>query len=161
MRRALLVVLAVVTACSTDASGRNEADVAFARGLVARESQAQALATSAVDQASPDVALLAESIAAESAEVRDTAAGWLEGWEEAVGSNQSPGLEEIDGGAFDVTFLEAMIENREGVVALAQAEIAEGEDDDAVELARRLADEQTTEVDELAGLLAEYGDTSR
>ncbi len=62
-----------------------------------------------------------------------------------------------EGAEFDRLFLELMIEHHRGAVEMATAEIAEGSDPEAVELARTIAGSQTAEMEEMEGLLAAIG----
>jgi uncharacterized protein (DUF305 family) len=54
-------------------------------------------------------------------------------------------------------FLQMMIEHHRGAVAMAQTEIAEGSNPDAVALAREIVDTQNGEIQEMEALLAELG----
>ena len=57
------------------------------------------------------------------------------------------------GAAFDRMFLEQMTEHHRGAVAMAETEIAEGEDAGAVEMATTIAETQAAEIEEMEQIL--------
>lgn len=62
-------------------------------------------------------------------------------------------LREAEGTAASRLFLEQMIMHHEGAVEMAQAQVDEGSDPEAVELAQTIIDAQTDEIQEMKDLL--------
>lgn len=63
-------------------------------------------------------------------------------------------LESADGPEASQLFLEQMIVHHEGAVEMAQTQVDDGSNPDAVELAQTTIDAQTTEIQEMQDLLA-------
>ena len=131
----------------------------------------------------PRVLDLASRIEAAQQPEIETMTGWLEAWGEPVpeegdggmggmdhGSMDMGGmdmegiseqnmaaLEAASGAEFDRMWLEMMIAHHRGAVEMAQTEIAEGSNPDAVALAEEIADSQAAEIEEMETLLAELG----
>ena len=63
-------------------------------------------------------------------------------------------LESADGAEASRLFLEQMIVHHEGAVEMAQTQVDDGSNPDAVELAQTIIDAQTTEIQEMRDLLA-------
>jgi uncharacterized protein (DUF305 family) len=63
-------------------------------------------------------------------------------------------LEDAAGPEASRLFLEQMIAHHEGAVAMAEAEVADGENADAVALAQDIVDAQTAEIAEMKEILA-------
>lgn len=157
MRRVVFVIVVLAgCASSSDDDGRNDADVAFAVEVDRLDTLAVDLAARAEGRASEDVALLATSVAEDASARREVVRAWLEEWDEDPVEAPAPVVGDVSGEAFDRTFLGALVDNRSSVVVAAQAELDAGEDPAALALAAELVDLQSTEVDELSGLLAEY-----
>ena len=163
----------------------NNADVTFVQGMIPHHRGALAMAQLAEGRAQdPRVLDLATRIEAAQQPEIDTMTGWLEEWgepvpEEADGSaggmdhgGGHPGggadmggmteegmaaLETASGAEFDRMFLAMMIEHHRGAVEMAETEIVEGSNPDAVDLARDIADAQTAEITEMEALLAGLG----
>lgn len=171
--------VAVLAGCGT-ASTHNEADVRFAQGMVPHHREAVEMAELVPGRsADPAVADLAARIGAAQAPEIDTMTGWLREWGAEVpadgrsgmagtdhgrdpagmGGMRTPeqldGLARATGPAFDRLFLEQMTEHHLGAVAMAGVELEQGADPDALALARTIVDTQRTEIDEMAGLLAQ------
>lgn len=178
---ALLLALALaVSACGGDdpAAGdasHNDADVAFAQGMIPHHEQALQMARMAEERASdPEVERLAADIeGAQQGEI-DTMTGWLQEWDEEVTSDmghgdmghgtasempgmmtadEMAGLEAADGEAWDRMFLTMMIEHHEGAVEMAETEVADGSYPDAVEMAEEIIEVQQAEIDQMEELL--------
>ena len=180
---ALLAAAVALAACGGGDDGggeaaadHNEADVAFARGMIPHHRGAVEMARLAATRAqSPEVKELAARIeAAQDPEIA-TMTGWLNAWGEEVdgggghagmgGTSEGEGmggtpeeetarLEAASGPEFDRTFLEAMTEHHRGAIEMAETEIAEGRFPDAKALATRIRDSQRAEVEEMERLLA-------
>ncbi len=153
----------------------NQQDVTFATDMVPHHLQAVQMAEMAQTQASsPAVKTLADQIKAAQGPEIDTMTQWLKGWGEDVpdesmggtdmGSGDSmPGmmsdqamsdLGAATGGTFDQMWLESMIAHHEGAVQMADTEIADGKDPDAIALAKSIKAAQTAEIATMKKLLA-------
>ena len=64
-------------------------------------------------------------------------------------------LEPLSGAEFDREFLTRMIAHHEGALPMAEAEVADGENPQAQELARTIISTQEAEIAEMKGLLAQ------
>jgi uncharacterized protein (DUF305 family) len=162
----------------------NDADVAFAQGMIPHHEGALTMAEVATDRASaPRVVDLAERIEAGQDPEIDLMTGWLEEWGQSLpegsegmggmdhgsegmggmdhGSDgmEGMGMEDMPAGGpeFDRMWLEAMIEHHEGAVEMARTEIEDGRNAEAVDLARLISDTQTQEIEEMQQLLTELG----
>ena len=158
----------------------NQADIAFAQGMIPHHQQAVQMSTLATDRAgSDDVRRLATGIeqaqAPEMAQMRGFLAAWGapesggmpgmdHGGMEQDGTDhggmagmmtpeQMSRLEQAGGAEFDRMFLEMMIAHHEGAVQMAQTELAGGINPEAKALAQEIVDAQETEITEMRGLL--------
>ena len=66
-------------------------------------------------------------------------------------------LAAASGPDFDRLFLTRMIAHHQGAVAMAETEIADGENPDAIALAESIRDSQNAEIGEMQALLTELG----
>ncbi len=177
---AAMLALAGCGGNGTNSSGdssvtHNQQDVTFATDMVPHHLQAVQMAEMAQTQASsPAVKTLADQIEAAQGPEIDTMSGWLKSWGEDVpdgsmggmdmGSGDSmPGmmsdqvmsdLGAAAGDTFDQMWLESMIAHHEGAVQMADTEIADGKDPDAIALATSIKAAQTTEIATMKKLLA-------
>ncbi len=158
----------------------NEQDIRFASGMIPHHESALTMAQLAEDQAAdPRVKELATRIEAAQAPEIEMMSGWLVDWGAAAsGSATDDGMGgmnhgEMDDGdmsgmdtgalggmsgpEFDRMFLTMMIEHHEGAVEMAETEIADGQNADAVALAESIRDSQTAEIAEMQALLTELG----
>jgi uncharacterized protein (DUF305 family) len=156
----------------------NDADVAFAQGMLPHHQQAVEMAQLAGDRAAdPRVKDLAARIEAAQAPEIETLTGWLEDWgAEAPSSGgmdhgsmdhgdmggmmsneDMEALANVSGAEFDRTFLEMMVEHHTGAVQMAETEIADGENPDAIAMAEGIRESQNAEISEMQQLLAELG----
>lgn len=180
-----LVLAVIAAACGDDtgsgsageSNGPNDADVAFAREMIAHHEQAVMMAQIAQDQASTDeVRDLARRIEkAQSPEI-ETLEAWLEEWGESEDSGGRGDMDngEMEGGempgmmsdekmgelasappgkGFDRMFLAMMIEHHEGAIATAEEEIEGGESSAAIDLAESIVSAQENEIEEIEALL--------
>jgi uncharacterized protein (DUF305 family) len=152
----------------------NEADVAFAQGMIPHHRQAVAMAELAEDRAeSAEVVDLAQRIKAAQDPEIEQMTGWLEEWGQEVPDEMGHGgMSGMDGGmpgmmseedmaamgdasgpAFDEMFLTMMIEHHEGAIEMAETELADGQDPEAKELAQAIIDAQQAEIEEMRGIL--------
>ena len=145
------------------AAQANEADAMFAEMMVPHHEQAismseMILAKPGVD---PAVTTLAEQIKAAQQPEIDTMNGWLDEWGRPsmpAGHNhhdmgggmldekQMRALDQADGPSGQRLYLDGMIAHHEGAIAMAETEIAEGRNRDAIALARSIVDAQRAEV---------------
>jgi uncharacterized protein (DUF305 family) len=151
----------------------NDADVAFAQGMIPHHEQAVEMAAVALEptvEASPDVQDLATRIkAAQEPEVA-LMTDWLTAWGEPVEMGAADGhdmetmagmmtddemhaLEEARGAAFDELWLEMMIRHHEGAIATAEGVKADGENPDIARLADQIVAAQQAEIDEMEAVL--------
>ena len=170
---------------SSDESAEfDNADVTFVQGMIPHHRGALAMAQMADGRAEdPRVTGLANRIEAAQEPEIETMTGWLEEWGEPLpeetddstgsmdhGSMDMGGtgmegmstedmaaLEAASGPEFDRMWLEMMGIHHRGAVEMAQTEIAEGSNADAVALAEEIADSQAAEIEEMETLLAELG----
>ncbi|WP_257424547.1 MULTISPECIES: DUF305 domain-containing protein [Nocardioides] len=156
---------------SEQAADVNDADIMFASMMIVHHEQAIEMSdiVLAQDGVAPEVIELAEAIKTAQGPEIDQLRGWLDDWgvdpddQGADGMDHGDGmmseedlaaLEAADGAEASRLFLEQMIVHHEGAVAMARAEVDDGRNPDAVELARGVIDAQTTEIQEMNDLLA-------
>ena len=150
----------------------NQADVAFATDMITHHRQAVEMAEMAGSRASaPEVKMLAAQIAAAQGPEIDLMSGWLESWgapvpEEMSGMDMSgsmPGmmsladmdaLKAASGTTFDRQFLTMMIAHHQGALQMANTEIGQGSNPDAVALAQKVTSAQTAEIATMKDMLA-------
>ena len=166
------------TGSSAITGGHNQQDVAFATDMIPHHLQAVQMAEMAQTQASSDdVKTLADQIKAAQGPEIDTMTQWLKSWGEDVPDESMGGMGGMDSGSsdsmpgmmsdqamselgaatgdtFDQMWLESMIAHHEGAVQMADTEIADGNDPDAVALAKSIKAAQTTEIATMKTLLA-------
>ena len=156
----------------------DDADVAFAQGMLPHHQQAVEMARLAADRAAdPRVQDLAARIEAAQAPEIEILSGWLDAWgAEATGSSGTDhgstghgdtggmmttedmaALAGASGTEFDRMFLEMMTAHHSGAVQMAQTEIAEGKNPDAIAMAEDVRATQNAEIAEMEQLLAELG----
>ena len=157
----------------------NEADVAFAQGMIVHHQGALEMAQLAEGRAEdPRVLDLAGRIEAAQDPEIETMTGWLEEWGQPTSAEESggsggmdmggeddmggmgmnmdmTGLEAASGAEFDRMWLEMMTEHHRGAVDMAETEIADGQNADAIALAEQIVESQSAEIDEMETLLTE------
>lgn len=152
-------------------AGHNEADVAFAQGMIPHHEQAIEMSEMALSQAArPEVKDLANRIKAAQGPEIDKLTRWLEDWGQPLqpqhGEHHGAGmlsdadmtqLRASSGPEFDRRFLEGMIRHHEGAVSMAQEELDKGQFPDAKQLARHIIDSQQAEISEMQRLLQTAG----
>lgn len=164
------------TAVAEVSSEHAEADVAFAQGMLPHHRQAVEMSALAGGRAEdPEVVTLAEEISAaqepeiltlsallEAWDAEEPAEGGHEGMAGMEGADGSAGmmteddmsaLEAAEGAEFDRLFLELMVAHHEGAVEMAQAELDEGENPQALGLAEQVVDTQQAEIERMRSLL--------
>jgi uncharacterized protein (DUF305 family) len=175
---AALAVVLTLTGCGSDdaasppADQFNDADVSFAQQMIPHHRQAIQMAQHAEQRASSaEVKRLAREIEkAQDPEIQ-TMAGWLQAWGQDVpegtahtghGAADMPGmmsdqemqaLQDASGAAFDRMFLQMMIKHHDGAIQMARTEQANGQNADAIALARQIESAQTNEISVMKRLL--------
>ncbi len=159
------------------AAAFNDADVAFAEGMIPHHAQAVEMADLADDRAAdPEVRELAERIRAAQQPEIDLMGSWLEEWGHPMEEGMDHGdmdmgdmdmgemgmmsdqamerLGSASGEEFDRLFLSGMREHHLGAVAMAEEELSKGESPEAKQLAQEIIDTQRGEIEEIDALLA-------
>jgi len=157
----------------------NDADVTFATDLIEHHAQALQMVDLTLGRdLDPEIAAIAESIRSAQVPEIETMADWLEEWGQPVPEtgrdhanahgdgadldSDMPGmmsaaelqaLEDADGGAFERTWLEAMIEHHQGAVTMATVQTENGMATDALELAASVVTSQSAEIEQMRDLL--------
>ncbi|QNA92834.1 MULTISPECIES: DUF305 domain-containing protein [unclassified Microbacterium] len=156
------------SAASTEA---NDADVMFGSMMIVHHEQAIEMSdiVLAAEDVDPAVTALAERIKNAQGPEIEQLEGWLDEWgveaedRDAVGMDHGDGmmsdddlaaLQAADGAEASRLFLEQMIVHHEGAVEMAQAQVDDGENPEAVELAQAIIDAQNQEIQEMKDLLA-------
>jgi uncharacterized protein (DUF305 family) len=160
------------TAAAASAAAFNDADVAFAQGMIPHHKQAVEMAQLADGRAAdPAVGELAAKIEAAQQPEIDKLNGWLAAWGSpsampgmGMDHGAMPGmmsgadlgkLKAAKGAAFDKQFLTMMISHHEGAITMAQQETAQGSDAEAKALAAKIITDQQAEIVTMKQLLAE------
>jgi uncharacterized protein (DUF305 family) len=163
------------------ATAHNDADVAFVRDMIPHHEGAVVMSELAVDRAgSPQVKDLAQRIARAQGPEIERMQEMAKAWNVEVGAAGSGGghgsghgsgdghgsggghgsgddaaaLEPLSGAAFDREFLSRMIAHHESALPMATAELEDGENAQAKELAREILAVQRAEIAEMKALLA-------
>jgi uncharacterized protein (DUF305 family) len=158
----------------TPVAAHNEADTTFAQMMVTHHEGAIEMAGLAeTDGSSGEVRELAGRIKAAQGPEIDQMRGWLQAWGEPApedsemsgmdhggmemgGLDQQAAMDELgkmDGEAFDKTFLRLMIQHHQGALTMANQEVANGENAEAVALAKTIISAQEREIAEMQALL--------
>lgn len=148
----------------------NDADVTFAQQMIPHHAQAVEMAE-LVRSGSPELLELADDIeAAQQPEIEQLTA-MLEEWGEAVPADEDEhaghgagdmegmmsdedmtALRDASGVQFEQLWLTMMIEHHEGAITMAEAELADGVNDEARELAQQIIETQQAEIDQMEQL---------
>lgn len=139
----------------------NTADETFAMGMIAHHQQAIEMADIVLAKTGvePQILELAANIKAAQQPEIDLMTDWLETWgvdmSDMGGMDHGGGMmsdEEMDaltgagGLEASVLFLDQMIKHHEGAITMAQQELADGQNPDALDLAQKIIDDQTAEI---------------
>ncbi|MDI3404163.1 DUF305 domain-containing protein [Streptomyces cavernicola] len=151
----------------------NDADVAFAQGMIPHHEQAIEMSQLAGTRASdPEIKKLAGQIEkAQGPEIK-TLQSWLKSWGKPTEMESMPGmdhdmgdmdgmmseqdmkdLEAAKGAKFDRAFAEMMIEHHNGAIEMAEDEKKNGKNADAKKLADAIVKSQSAEVDQFEKIL--------
>ena len=155
---------------SAPASDLNDADVMFATMMISHHEQAIEMSDMllAKDDVDGEVRKLAEGIKAAQDPEIEQMQEWLDSWgvEPDGGHSDHEGhgdgmmsdddvsaLQSASGPAASKLFLEQMIVHHEGAVEMAQSEVVEGQNADAVILAQRIVNAQNGEIQQMRDML--------
>lgn len=152
----------------------NAADIAFATGMIPHHAQAIEMADMALKRATnAKVKALAPKIkAAQSPEIARLS-GWLTGWgapipatagqhdmsgsggqmDGMMSAQEMTDLGAATGSAFDRMWLQMMVRHRQGAVAMAKTELAQGTNPESKELAQSIIDSQSVEIAQMNSIL--------
>jgi uncharacterized protein (DUF305 family) len=150
------------------AAAHKDADVTFAQMMIPHHSQAVDMSEMLLSKSdiSEDVRQLATDIsAAQGPEIEQLSAmldEWGEHQEAHMGHSMDGMMSEEDMAALDAAkgaeaerlFLEQMIQHHGGAIVMAQTEVDDGEDPDAVAMAENIVSTQQAEIDQMEDLLA-------
>ena len=156
-----------------DAASFNDADVTFAQSMIVHHEQAIEMAALAADRADSDeVRDLAERIEAAQQPEIELMETWLDQWGQErpadsgmdgmgmdhgasgmMSEDEMAALEGASGEDFDRMFLELMIVHHQGAIEMARAELEDGTNPDALDVARAIVETQSDEVAEMEALL--------
>ena len=150
----------------------NDADVAFAQGMIPHHQQAIQMADMALDPAvgaSTQVQELATRIKSGQGPEIDMMSGWLTAWGRPMqmdmsGSDMSAmngmmSTQEMDtlgkmtGAEFDKMWMETMIRHHEGAIAMAQTAKTSGSNTDVLAISDQVITAQQAEITEMKALL--------
>jgi uncharacterized protein (DUF305 family) len=164
---------------STRPSDVNDADVAFAQGMIPHHEQAVEMSDMVIHRGSnPDVIALAEQIKAAQGPEIEQMSQWLDEWGEstesddhgrhdddtmsstdAMGDNGMMSDEEMGdlssmaGADLDEAFLVMMIRHHEGAIDMARAELDDGSNPEALAVAQSIVDTQQAEIDKMKSMI--------
>jgi len=171
----VLAATIALSACSTSTTTENtgafnDSDVEFAMGMVPHHKQAvemadMILAKDGIDQKVIDLATRIK--AAQDPEIVEMTA-WLKTWGSPMDSMSGMGgmdsgmMSDDDMAALDAAtgteasklFLEQMTTHHQGAITMAQTEISDGKNPDAITLANGIVTSQSAEITEMAGILS-------
>ncbi|MCK8465751.1 DUF305 domain-containing protein [Microbacterium sp. KSW4-16] len=156
---------------ASPSTGVNDADVMFASMMVVHHEQAIEMSDLVLDAEGVDPAVtdLAVRIKAAQGPEIDQLQGWLGEWgirsddRDMSGMDHGDGmmseddlaqLRAADGLEASRLFLEQMIVHHEGAVEMAQVQVEDGDDPEAIALAEAIIEAQTDEIQEMNDLLA-------
>ncbi|WP_335622232.1 DUF305 domain-containing protein [Agromyces aureus] len=158
------------TSDSDPAADFNDADVAFAMSMIVHHQQAIEMSDVLLekDDVDPDVAELAQTIKDAQQPEIDAMTQWLDDWgqpmdptgmdgmdhdEMMMSEDDMAALESATGEEASTLFLEQMIIHHEGAIDMAETQVTEGQNPDAITLAEKIIDDQTAEIQQMRDLL--------
>ena len=154
-------------------AGFNADDVAFATNMIPHHQQAVDLPALVPDRSTnPELIELAQQIAAAQEPEIDTMKVFLVQWNEnpdddtrqwrtaatarwqgMVDEATMAQLETLKGAEFDTLWLQSMIGHHQGAIEMAKAELANGQNVDAKQLAQNIINAQQAEIDQMKQML--------
>ncbi|MGM0928978.1 MAG: DUF305 domain-containing protein [Actinomycetota bacterium] len=155
-------------AASDAGADHNSADAMFAQMMVPHHEQAVEMSDImlAKDGLDPEIVQLAEDIKAAQGPEIEKMNSWLQAWGEPAemsGDHQMDGmmsgedlaqLKAAEGDEAARLFLTQMIAHHEGAITMAEDEVANGSNPEAVELAKTVVADQGEEIEKMNSLLA-------
>ena len=160
------------TVTAGEPAGFDADDVAFATNMIPHHQQAVDLTTLVPERSTnPELITLAQQIAAAQQPEIDTMKAFLVQWKENPGDETEHGahgamamggmvdeatmakLATLKGTAFDTLWLQSMIGHHQGAIEMAKAEIANGQNVDAKQLAQNIITAQQAEIDQMQKML--------
>ncbi|RXR25065.1 DUF305 domain-containing protein [Oerskovia turbata] len=147
----------------------NQADVMFAQMMIPHHEQALVMSRIVLDKDGVDPAVVDLATRIENAQEPEIATmeGFLDEWgvpqmgdhsghemDGMLSDEEIQALEAADAATVSRLFLEGMIAHHEGAVDMAEAELADGENAEALALAQEIIDAQEAEIKEMQELLA-------
>ncbi len=156
------------------AANFTDADVMFASMMYPHHAQAVEMATMVDGRTTnPEIVALAGEIAAAQKPEMEQLTSWLVQWGQPAPSSDASSMEGMDHGSgsgmmtaqdmdslmaasgadFDRQWLTMMIAHHQGAVAMAEKEIADGSNADAVAMARTIVETQNAEISRMQQLL--------
>lgn len=157
---------------SSTTSNFNDADVTFVQMMIPHHRQAVQMADMilAKDGVSSEVRGLAEQIQAAQEPEIQTMTGWLTAWGRkpmssmsgmggmggmgGMSEDQMKQLEQAKGAAAEKLFLTDMVKHHQSAIDMAKTEINQGQNPDAVALAKSIVESQQKEIDTMNAMLA-------
>ncbi|WP_404448253.1 DUF305 domain-containing protein [Microbacterium marinum] len=154
-----------------EAANFNDADVMFAQMMIPHHTQAVEMSDMLLGKDGVDerVTALAEEIKAAQQPEIDQLEQWLDQWgadssmdgmgdmDHGGGMMTEDDMQALEGASGDDAsrlFLEQMTVHHEGAIDMAQDEIDNGQNPDAIEMAQNIVDTQTAEIAEMENILA-------
>ncbi|MGV9865779.1 DUF305 domain-containing protein [Rhodococcus koreensis] len=151
----------------------NDADIAFLNGMYPHHAQAVEMADMVAGRTdTADVVALAAAIKAAQQPEMDRMTDWLQQWGQPVPASDMSGmghstdhgdgmmsadrldaLTALSGTEFDRQWLTMMIEHHEGAIEMANAELADGENSDARQMAADIVTAQQREIADMRAAL--------
>lgn len=150
------------------ATEHNDADTMFAQGMIPHHEQAVEMSEMMLQKKDipASVTDLAARIKAAQAPEIETMTGWLKTWNESatmgsghsmdgmMGEGDMKQLESAQGTAAARLFLTQMVTHHQGAIMMAQTEMSQGKNADAIQLSRDIVTAQEAEIKEMQDLLA-------
>jgi uncharacterized protein (DUF305 family) len=174
---AAVVMTAAVSACGGSPAAQppanhNSADVTFADKMIPHHRQALDMSALVPSRTTNhELIVMAKQIALEQQAQIDTLQGLLHEWGEPSAPHQMAGMDPgmdmdgmvdaatmaklptLNGAEFDDLWLRSMITHHQGAVAMAEPEIAHGQDPAAVKMAKIIVDWQQLEIGRMHAML--------
>lgn len=155
------------SATANTAGSHNDADARFAQNMVVHHQQAIQMADMLLGKAGVDerVTALAQKVKAAQQPEIDTMNAWLTGWRASTGmpahdmggmmsDSDMAALKNASGADAGKLFLTQMVQHHQGAIEMAQHEITNGKNADAVALAKKIATDQTAQIATMQNLAA-------
>lgn len=156
---------------SETAGDHNAADATFAQMMIPHHQQAVQMSETILGKDgidAPVVELATKIKAAQGPEI-ETMTGWLQSWDEPMESGSMDhsmegmmseddlaALQQAEGDGAAKLFLSQMIAHHNGALQMAQMEVAEGANPEAVALAEKIIEDQEAEIKTMGEMLPAY-----